>query len=141
MPWASPLWTIVSLTIKTHAMQKSSKTRIAKYLMFQHFNAQAMIIHLRVVVQMNTGGKATIMGIFILGALVLTICLAQRSTRWLPAKRQVAGTRVSPLLKSRSGWEWTWLEQDLSDEDKDKPPLSFLGSMVTHYTRECVIAE
>lgn len=58
------------------------------------------------------------MGIFVLLALVLTICLAQRSTQWLPARRQVAGTTVSPLLKSTSGWEWTWLEQDLSKEDK-----------------------
>lgn len=31
-----------SLTVKTHGMQKSS---LAKYLMFQYFNAQPMIIH------------------------------------------------------------------------------------------------
>lgn len=69
--------------------------------------------------QCRSNDYSSVTGISIFGVLVLTICLAQRSTRWLPAKRQVAGTRVSPLLKSMSGWEWTWLEQDLSKENED----------------------
>lgn len=48
-------------------------------------------------------------------ALALTICPVQRSSQWLPARHQEGGTKGSQLLKSMSGWEWTWPEQDLRD--------------------------
>lgn len=48
-------------------------------------------------------------------ALALTICPVQKNIQWLPARHQEGGTRESQLLKNMSGWEWTWLEQDLSE--------------------------
>lgn len=53
-------------------------------------------------------------------APALTICPVQRNIQWLPARHQEGGTRVSQLLKSMSGWERTWPEQDLTKRGKHR---------------------
>jgi len=66
-------------------------------------------------------------------ALALTICPIQRNTQWLPARHQEGGTRESQLLKNMSGWEWTWLEQDLSEGGKHRtccPETSLRGTVI-----------
>lgn len=54
------------------------------------------------------------------GHLTLTTCPVQRNIQWLPTRHQEDGTRGSQLLRSKSDWEQTLLEQDLFEGERKK---------------------
>lgn len=93
----------------------------------------------------DTYNKVTLEGrmihiCFICLARALTICPVQRNIQWLPARHQEGGTKGSQPLKSKSGWEWTWPEQDLTEGEKHRTHCLRISwrATVTHSTKDSI---
>lgn len=105
-PWASPLWTIASLTIKA---QNSSKALCIASPWFFSISMHKQWLSMSVVVKMNTGGKATTDGHLHFGGTRSYHMSSSEEYSVAPSK--ASGGRYQSVTTSE---EYVWLGMDLA---------------------------